>query len=275
MAAPLSADQFLAALRSEGVRVKEYAGWRTYNRNHKGPWGPVHGVMLHHTAGTNSLRTCIEGQSAEVPGPLCIGLIDKSGLVHLIGYGRTNHAGKGSSAVLAAAKADAAPPARPGPDELDGNPHFYGFEIENRGDGTDPYPTAQLDASERVSAAICRAHAWTANSAIGHGEWTRRKVDPSFSMAGMRDRIARRLRGTTTPPTSEEDDMPTPADVWAHRLPIPDGREVSAGDVLAWTDHRHNVMFKELGSVRAELAAVKAELSVLTQAVTALANKES
>lgn len=36
------------------------------------------------------------------------------------------------------------------------------------GDGDDPWPTAQLDAIECVSAAICRAHGWNAASAIGH-----------------------------------------------------------------------------------------------------------
>ncbi|MBR7679255.1 N-acetylmuramoyl-L-alanine amidase, partial [Streptomyces daliensis] len=78
---------------------------------------------------------------------------------------------------------------------------FYGFEIENRGDGRDPYPTAQLDAVERLSAALCRAHGWSAASVIGHKEWTRRKIDPSFSMPGMRDRIGARI-GTapSTPP---------------------------------------------------------------------------
>lgn len=198
MASPLSADRFLAALLAEGVRVQEHPGWRTHNRNHKGPWGPVHGVMLHHTAGTNSLRTCIEGQSSEVPGPLCLGLIDKDGIVHLIGYGRTNHAGKGSAAVLAAVKAESALP-RPGADEVDGTVHFYGFEIENLGNGRDPYPAAQLDTSERIAAAICRAHGWTAASTIGHGEWTRRKIDPSFSMPEMRGRIAARLGAKPQP----------------------------------------------------------------------------
>ncbi|MFV5992406.1 peptidoglycan-binding protein [Streptomyces sp. NPDC056231] len=198
MATPLSADALVRALRDEGVRVLEHGNWKTHNRNHKGPWGPVHGVMLHHTAGTDSLTLCRTG-TPDLPGPLCIGLVAKDGTVHLVGYGRTNHAGNGSAAVLDAVRAEASVPA-PGPDTVDGNARFYGLEIENLGNGRDPYPAAQLIAVERLSAAICRAHGWSAQRAIAHKEWTRRKIDPSFSMASLRSRIAARLGTSSTGP---------------------------------------------------------------------------
>lgn len=90
----------------------------------------------------------------------------------------------------------------------DGNAHFYGFECINLGDGQDPWPTAQLDAIERVSAAICRAHGWSARSVIGHLEWSDWKSDPrGFAMPDMRARIASRLGqkpSPSTPPTSYE-----------------------------------------------------------------------
>ncbi|MFI6057472.1 peptidoglycan-binding protein [Streptomyces sp. NPDC051286] len=200
MATPLSADALVRALRDEGVRVLEHGNWKTHNRNHKGPWGPVHGVMLHHTAGTDSLALCRTG-TPDLPGPLCIGLLAKDGTVHLVGYGRTNHAGNGSAAVLDAVRAEASMPV-PGSDTVDGNARFYGFEIENLGNGRDPYPTAQLDAAERLSAALCRAHGWSAGSVIAHKEWTRRKIDPSFSMASMRSRIAARLGTSPTAPAA-------------------------------------------------------------------------
>ncbi|MFD7897496.1 peptidoglycan-binding protein [Streptomyces sp. NPDC059743] len=192
MATPLGADAFARALRGEGVVVSEHANWRTHSRNHQGPWGPVHGVMLHHTAGTDSLRLCRDGTAA-LPGPLCVGLIAKDGTVHLLGYGRTNHAGPGSAAVLEAVRREKSSLPVPGPDTVDGNARFYGFEIENAGNGRDPYPSAQLAAVERLSAAVCRAHGWSAASVVGHKEWTRRKIDPSFPMNGMRARIAARL----------------------------------------------------------------------------------
>ncbi|MEV8531075.1 N-acetylmuramoyl-L-alanine amidase [Streptomyces sp. NPDC051211] len=196
MAAPMSAARFIRALRAEGLTVVEVGAWRTHNRNHKGPWGPVHGVMIHHTVsrGTaNTVSFCREGDS-DLPGPLCHGVITKDGRVHLVGYGRANHAGAGDSDVLAAVIAEKALP----PDNqanTDGNRHFYGFECENLGDGEDPWPAVQLDAIARASAAICRVHGWTARSVIGHLEWRPGKIDPKgFTMASLRNRITDRLK---------------------------------------------------------------------------------
>ncbi|MEU9705662.1 N-acetylmuramoyl-L-alanine amidase [Streptomyces sp. NPDC047981] len=196
MAPPMSASRFLAALRDEGLTVVEVGDWRTHNRNHKGPWGPVHGVMIHHTVtrGTaNTVRLCRDGHST-LPGPLCHGVIAKDGTVHLVGYGRANHAGAGDDEVLRAVIAEHRLP----PDNeatVDGNRHFYGFECENLGDGVDPWPKVQLEAIEKAAAAVCRAHGWTQRSVIGHLEWQPGKVDPrGFTMASMRGRIAERLR---------------------------------------------------------------------------------
>ncbi|MCX4958181.1 N-acetylmuramoyl-L-alanine amidase [Streptomyces virginiae] len=196
MAAPMSADRFINALRNEGLTVVEVGAWRTHNRNHKGPWGPVHGVMIHHTVTRGTAYTvelCREGHST-LPGPLCHGVIAKDGRVHLVGYGRANHAGAGDSDVLAAVIAEKRLP----PDnetDTDGNRHFYGFECENLGDGADPWPAVQLDAIARASAAICRFHRWTERSVIGHREWQPGKVDPrGFTMDAMRARIGERLK---------------------------------------------------------------------------------
>ncbi|MFI8278515.1 N-acetylmuramoyl-L-alanine amidase [Streptomyces sp. NPDC085929] len=68
---------------------------------------------------------------------------------------------------------------------------------------------------------------------------------------------------------SQEDDMPTPKDLWEFQLDIPDGRKVSAADVLAWTDNRHNVTFKELGAIKAQLAELTAAVKALAPAKTA------
>ncbi|MFE7122141.1 peptidoglycan-binding protein [Streptomyces sp. NPDC057654] len=197
MATPLTADVLVAALKAEGVRVVEHSGWRTHNRNHKGPWGPVNGVIIHHTvtSGTeSSVEMCFNGYD-ELPGPLCHGVIAKDGTVHLVGNGRANHAGKGDGSVLNAVIRESALP-RPTVNDTDGNTRFYGFECVNLGDGADPWPAAQLAAIERVSAAVCRAHGWSSASVIGHKEWTNNKIDPrGFSMADMRSRVAGRLKG--------------------------------------------------------------------------------
>lgn len=202
MATPLSAARLLKALRDEGLHVVEHRSWRTNNRNHKGPWGPAHGVMIHHTvtSGTaSSVELCYNGHSA-LPGPLCHGVIAKDGSVHLVGNGRANHAGLGDDDVLRAVIAEKALP----PDNeanTDGNRHFYGFECVNLGDGKDPWPAAQLLAIERAAAALCRAHGWSQRSVIGHLEWQPGKVDPrGFTMNSMRSRIGKRLGGSPTGP---------------------------------------------------------------------------
>ncbi|MEQ4610696.1 peptidoglycan-binding protein [Streptomyces cavourensis] len=210
MATPLTAEQLLKALRDEGLQVVEHRSWRTNNRNHKGPWGPTHGVMIHHTvtSGTaSSVELCYNGHSA-LPGPLCHGVIAKDGTVHLVGNGRANHAGLGDDDVLRAVIAEKALP----PDNeanTDGNRYFYGFEAVNLGDGKDPWPAAQLLAIERAAAAVCRAHGWGERSVIGHLEWQPGKVDPrGFGMDWMRGRIGARLAGAPERPPVEPSKPP-------------------------------------------------------------------
>ncbi|MFD7132363.1 peptidoglycan-binding protein [Streptomyces sp. NPDC059894] len=205
MANPLSATALVSALRAEGVTVVEHDGWRTNNRNHKGSWGPVNGVVVHHTVTTGTSSTvslCFNGH-ADLPGPLCHGVIAKDGTVHLVGNGRANHAGAGDPDVLAAVAAEKATLPAPNQRTTDGNTHFYGFECVNLGDSKDPWPEAQLEAIVRASAALCRAHGWSARSVIGHKEWTSAKIDPrGFAMSDLRSRIAARLtKATTTPAT--------------------------------------------------------------------------
>ncbi|MGW3628191.1 N-acetylmuramoyl-L-alanine amidase [Streptomyces sp. NPDC000880] len=213
MAAPLSADRILAALRAEGLKVVEYRSWRTNNRNHKGAWGPVHGVMIHHTvtSGTaSSVELCYNGHSA-LPGPLCHGVIDKAGTVHLVGNGRANHAGLGDGDVLRAVVDEKALPADNEAD-TDGNRYFYGFEAVNLGNGKDPWPAAQLLAIEQAAAALCRAHGWTYRSVIGHLEWQPGKIDPrGFTMDSMRERIKARLTPTAPKPPAPKPPAATPA----------------------------------------------------------------
>jgi hypothetical protein len=218
MATPLSADKMLAALKKEGVKVVERSGWRTHNRNHKGAWGPVNGIIIHHTAGADSsagLSLVYNGRS-DLPGPLAHAYLSKAGTVTLTGNGRSNHAGLGDDDVLKAVVAENygdAPP-RPNENNTDGNAHFYGIEIANLGNGKDPYPKAQYDAAVKWAAAICRAHGWSAKSVIGHKEWTNQKIDPrgpvgsasgkDFSMVQFRKDVQARLTPAKPPKTEEK-----------------------------------------------------------------------
>jgi hypothetical protein len=200
MAPPMSANSFLAALHNEGLIVVEVGDWRDHNRDSKGPWGPVHGVMIHHTVTKGSKATvdiCRTGYSG-LPGPLCNGVITKDGRVHLVGYGRANHAGLGDPDVLAAVIAERALPVD-NEATVDGNRHFYGFECENLGDGKDPWPDAQVEAIVRVGTALCRHHGWNERSVIRHLDWQPGKVDPrGLDWADVQKRIAKRL-GSKTP----------------------------------------------------------------------------
>lgn len=208
MATPLTADRLVQVLKAEGVTVRERTGWRTHNRNHKGSFGPVNGITIHHTAGRDSLSLCWSG-TADLPGPLCHTHLAKDGIATMVGHGRANHAGNFAQNAHEAVVKESASHPRPDSIELvDGNRHYYGIEIENLGDGRDPYPAAQYQAAVRWTAAICRAHGWSANSVIGHKEGTRRKIDPSFDMDTFRDAVDARLaHDPGWNPGDEEDPM--------------------------------------------------------------------
>lgn len=60
--------------------------------------------------------------------------------------------------------------------------------------------------------------------------------------------------GNHNPP--QEDDLPTPDDVWAKLITTPDGREVSASTILAWTDSRHNVLYGRMGGIEEKVEAL-------------------
>ncbi|MCZ7414323.1 peptidoglycan recognition protein family protein [Streptomyces sp. WMMC897] len=289
MATPLSASSFLAALRAEGVRVVEVGDWRTHNRDHVGAWGPVHGVMVHHTVTSGTQRTvdiCRRGYSG-LPGPLCHGVIAKDGTVYLVGYGRANHAGKGDDDVLAAVIAERTLPAD-NEANVDGNARFYGFECENLGDGKDPWPAEQVEAAVRASAAICRAHGWGQagdTSVIGHSEWQPGKIDPrgpGVSMPDIRRRVAERLTHSAgwSPDGSpeEEDDMAlsdADLDRIADRVWRKDGWEVEWGTTEnpAWA--AISILRHTAGVARENRGRIKhmqATLAGLTTAVSELSH---
>ena len=201
MATPMTADQFVAALLTEGLRVIEHPGWRTHNRAGHGAWGDIHGAMIHHTGGSApSDGEIVYSGRSDLPGPCAHSYLAKSGTVTMTGNGRANHAGGGSPAVLSAVINESygsAPPAthfhEGSPGTADGNASFYGLEVSNLGTKADAYPAVQYDAAVRWAAAICRHHGWSAKSTIGHKEWSDWKPDPIYSMTTFRADVAARL----------------------------------------------------------------------------------
>lgn len=209
MAPPLTADRMLTALRAEGLMVHEHTGWRTHGRDDETgkTFGPAIGVLIHHTAGHNDRELCFNGRP-DLPGPLCHAWLGKTDGLWLLGNGRTNHAGSVDGDVVRALMAETSPLPVDDETDTDGNDVLYGLEIENRGNGTDPYPAGQYDEAVRWAAAICRAHGWSERSVAGHKEVQPGKVDPSFDMDVFRAAVAARLAHAPDWNPNEEDDMP-------------------------------------------------------------------
>ncbi|GGQ83876.1 peptidoglycan recognition protein family protein [Streptomyces flaveolus] len=277
MATPMTADQWLKALRAEGVTdIVEMPGWRTHNRNHKGAWGPVHATMVHHTAGEGpGLPSLVFNGTAALPGPLCHDFLARSGRLYLVGNGRANHAGTvARNAYNAVLNESSTHPYPDSAEPLDGNAVSYGLEVENSGAEGRSWPAVQYDVAVRVQAARCRFHGWGANSVWAHKEATRRKpVDPRIPMDQFRRDVAERLRHpaswnpgapapakpvTNTPP---EDDMPSAAEIAAAVMeyqiddPRTQGTQYLKFKELAWWTGADAAQAN--ATVRAQAAAIE------------------
>jgi hypothetical protein len=251
--------EWRTALKAEGVRFVELEGWTTRGRDEATgkPFGPVHGSLNHHTAGTNSLRAiAYTGQGPAVPAPLAHGWLPKSGVVTLVSCHRANHAGLAAlnsyQAIL-----DEKPIPKPSKASgtVDGNDSLYGLEVENLGNGVDVYTRAQYDAWVRWNAAICRHHGWTEGSVAGHLETSvEGKPDPAgpvegygrrgrftFTMAQLRADVRERLAHAPSwsPPTAEEAPTMTPAYVnlgLVHSYSLAPGEWDDVQFTQEWTD---------------------------------------
>ncbi|MFJ4785518.1 N-acetylmuramoyl-L-alanine amidase [Streptomyces sp. NPDC088794] len=287
MATPLSASAFVAALKAEGVRVAEYPGWRTRERDDETgkPFGPVHGVLIHHTAGSNSLEVIARTGRPDLPAPLAHSHLAKSGLATMCSAGRANHAGLAAvnayNALLNESSTHPTPSKASG--TVDGNDVLYGLEIENLGNGKDPYPDVQYDAAVRWAAALCRAHGWGANSVAGHKETSvEGKVDPSFPMGQFRTDVAARLAhpASWNPADNEEPAVAlTAADVktvWLTDGVVknPNPATSPANPFIAPATGLNNI---EIVARRteAQVSALTATVDKLVAAVAALTPKES
>lgn len=189
MATPLTADRLLAIFKAEGVETAEFSGWRTRQRDAATgkPFGPVHMVLNHHTAGTNSLAAVAKDGFAGLPAPLAHIHLGKSGLATMCSAGRANHAdlmAKNAYNSFLNEKATHPAPSKAS-GTIDGNDAAYGIETENLGNGTDVYTRAQYDAWVRINAAFCREYEWSAESCGCHKETSiEGKIDPKGPVEG-------------------------------------------------------------------------------------------
>ena len=197
----MTLDWLAADLRAAGITVREVDGWQT--RARPGPFDPL-GVLIHDTGTPNrtadapSLQVCITGRR-DLPGPLCQLLIARSADVWLIAGGRCNHAGEG-----------ALPHAAILPNT--GNTLLLGIELENTGDGTEPWPARQVEVAQAATAVILRRLGLQSYRVWGHREYALppgRKPDPvGIDMPTFRQAVAAwRPPAPPTPP--KDDDMPS------------------------------------------------------------------
>jgi len=240
MATPMTAAQWRAALTAEGVRFTEDPGWTTRGRDAATgkAFGPVHGSLNHHTAGSNSLKTVATAGTPGLPAPLAHAYLPKTGVLVMVSCHRANHAGLAARNVYDAILTESTIPKPNAASTVDGNDCLYGIEVENLGDNKDAYTRAQYDTLVRYNAAICRHHGWGAGSVAGHLETSvEGKIDPrgpvegygtrgrfALTMGQLRADVDERLKhpanwspatGSTTPttPAKVEDPMPTAAEV--------------------------------------------------------------
>lgn len=214
----MTAAETRTAMKKWSVQYREFPNWPT--RTRPGAFTDVRGVMIHHTGSDAQSDDYLKwlftvGRPTEgIPAPLCNVSTDMDGDVWLGAIGRANHAGKGSSATLAKVTSEDYPNAveiKPGPDNIDGNAHFYGNEV--RYDGGQPMTAKQYASAVRWAAAICDHYGWSAQSVIGHREWTTRKSDPGkCPMNKFRADVAALLRtgpGISKPNPATGEPVPT------------------------------------------------------------------
>jgi N-acetyl-anhydromuramyl-L-alanine amidase AmpD len=178
-------------LRAAGLSVIEEPDWKERGR---GEMGDVRGVLTHHTgAGSDkNLLALVRDGRADLAGPLSHLFLARTGTYHVLAAGRCNHAGPGSWQGVTA-----------------GNSQLIGIEAANRGDGTEPWPTEQLNAYVIGVAAILRKLGEDSVMAAGHKEYATprgRKIDPAFDMVEFRERVEAVMNGAGfIPPVAPAD----------------------------------------------------------------------
>lgn len=214
---PMTRAQWIAQAKKFDQKYREKATFKDPDSGRDDEtglqFGPVHGGMVHHTAGPDDKphnaddvadsRVVNQGRTG-LPGPLANTGCTDDGVLEFHTVGRANHAGKGDRDVFNAIinESYGSTPPAPNLDSVDGNDPFYGLEMYYT--GLKPPTDDAYRAAVNWGAMICDFHDWKAKSLIAHKEWTRRKVDPyGFGMAKYRYDVDRRVaavnRGTRTP----------------------------------------------------------------------------
>ena len=145
--------QLATVARRTGYPVVEVAGWKT--RGH-GPQPAVRGIVAHHTAGRNDMHVVRDGRPG-LDGPLSQFWLRHDGTIFVVAAGKCWHNAPSTSVNHT-------------------NSNAIGIEAENN--GTEAWPTIQLDAYRRLCAELCREFGLTPSRVKGHKEVQPGKPDP-------------------------------------------------------------------------------------------------
>lgn len=174
--------QLLEATEAAGLNVEQWEDWPIKG----GAWAenkPV-GIMVHHTA--PPVPFPVDNLAGSDQGRIKCNLnVKQDGTVWLVAYGAPNYSsGKGSGVVLEECKAGHPPIAdasiRGLKDDTNGNPYFWGIEVDHEGDGSSQTPEA-LEALAKATHAVADHFGLGWQNIVSHAEWTGRKSDPKWN----------------------------------------------------------------------------------------------
>ena len=187
-------------LKQYKVKRDYVKGWNSRRIDPYNGQSDFWGVLLHHTAGTNSLGWIVNG-NPYAPVRACHFLINRDGTVEVVSGVGAYHAGKGGPWRFSNGPTI--------PRDL-GNRHLYGIEIESLGssskiDGSlEGMSLEQVISTAILSAALLNAmrRGWrslTVSRVIRHRNWTARKPDVKQDLDWWHEviGIARRNRRKT------------------------------------------------------------------------------
>ena len=170
--------RLLQKLRAHDVNYKLVKGWDSASIDPYNGRSDFKGVLLHHTAGTNSLNYIVN-TNPYAPVRACHFLVQRDGVVQVVSGVGAYHAGIGGAykfSRLVTIPKD------------QGNQHLYGIEIESMGttatigNGEGAINIEQVVSTALLTAALLNAMQSTWKSlpvsrVIRHRDWTTRKPD--------------------------------------------------------------------------------------------------
>jgi N-acetyl-anhydromuramyl-L-alanine amidase AmpD len=193
-------------LKKYKVKRDYVKGWNSRRIDPYNGQSDFWGVLLHHTAGTNSLGWIVTG-NPYAPVRACHFLINRDGTVEVVSGVGAYHAGKGGPWRF---------PNGPTIPRDQGNRHLYGIEIESLGssskiDGSlEGMSLEQVISTAILTAALLNAmrRGWrslTVSRVIRHRDWTSRKPDVKQDLDWWHEviGIARRNRRKTAKTRAE------------------------------------------------------------------------